>query len=476
MLEINLLLKTDGTPLYEQIYQHLAAQMREGKLSPGTKMPGRRSLAGAIGVSVHTVDTAYQMLTAEGYLESRPRSGYFVQEVTELLHAAPRPTEAKSGLPPKQESAPEQEPEQTWKYDLSTSSVDVSLFPFRTWGRIQKELLYSSPELLQPGHRQGEPALRRVLAEYLAAYRGVRCTPDQIVIGAGTEYLTGLIPRLVSGSIAAVENPGYRRTRLILENSGMPCRPVSIDKGGLSVAELERTDANFCYVTPSHQFPTGVTMPVARRSELLHWAARAPGRYILEDDYDSEFRFDIRPLPSLQGMAGPEGPVIYLTTFSKSLAPGIRIACMVLPKTLIPRYQALYGGYSNTVGRFDQQTLCRFLEEGHFARHLARLRKTYRSRMELLSAEMRRAFLPRQLQIQGQHTGLHLLLTLPDGPGDQVMEERARLAGAKLTALHAYYMEQANTCPPNTVVLGYAALEPLQIPCLAQDLKQAWHA
>lgn len=469
MLEINLSLKAGGAPLYEQIYQHLAAQIREGKLPAETKMPGRRSLAGALGVSVHTVDTAYQMLTAEGYLESQPRSGYYVQESTELL-----PGEKNhSPVLPAQPAAPEA-PERQWNYDLSTSSVDVSLFPFRTWGRIQKELLYSSPELLQPGHRQGEVDLRRVLADYLAAYRGVRCQPDQIVIGAGTEYLAGLLPRLVSGSIAAVENPGYRRTRVILENNGMPCRLVSIDKGGLSVAELERTDANFCYVTPSHQFPTGVTMPVARRRELLRWAAQAPGRYILEDDYDSEFRFDIRPLPSLQGMAGPEGPVIYLTTFSKSLAPGIRIACMVLPRNLIQRYRSLYGGYANTVGRFEQQTLCRFIEEGHFARHLARMRKTYRSRMEQLSASMKKAFLPQPITIQGQHTGLHLLLTLPEGAGDRVMAEQAMEVGAKLAPLSEYYMTAQESCPANTVVLGYAALAPDGIEELAEALKHAW--
>ena len=465
MLEINLMLKNGGAPLYEQIYTHLTEQIVSGKLPRGSKMPGRRSLAGALGVSVSTVDTAYQMMAAEGYLESRPRSGYYVQDSAGLFSGEAVTAGEADALP---------EVAVNWKYDLSTSSVDVSLFPFRTWGRIQKELLYGNTELLQPGDRQGELALRRVLAEYLAAYRGVHCRPEQIVIGAGTEYLTGLLPQLTGGHVAAVENPGYRRTRLILENNGMPCRTVGVDQNGLSVTELEQTDADFCYVTPSHQFPTGVTMPVSRRAELLRWAAGAPNRYILEDDYDSEFRFDIRPLPSLQGMAGPDGPVIYLTTFSKSLAPGIRIACMVLPLRLLPRYRALYGGYSGTVGRFEQHTLCRFIEEGHFSRHLARLRKSYRNRMELLCAEMRAAFAPREIKLQGQHTGLHLLLTLPDGPGAQKMADLAKTVGANPQPLRAYYQADADCCPPDTVVLGYANLEPERMKELANDLKTVW--
>ena len=467
MLEINLMLKTGDAPLYEQIYSHLTEQIVSGKLPLGSKMPGRRSLASALGVSVSTVDAAYQMMAAEGYLESRPRSGYYVQDSAGLFSGIAEESEALDA------SAPTETPV-AWKYDLSTSSVDVSLFPFRTWGRIQKELLYGNPELLQPGDRQGEPALRRVLAEYLAAYRGVHCRPEQIVIGAGTEYLTALLPQLTGGHVAAVENPGYRRTRLILENNGMPCRMIGVDQNGLSVTELEQTDADFCYVTPSHQFPTGVTMPVSRRAELLRWAAGAPNRYILEDDYDSEFRFDMRPLPSLQGMAGPDGSVIYLTTFSKSLAPGIRIACMVLPLRLLARYRALYGGYSGTVGRFEQHTLCRFIEEGHFARHLARLRKAYRSRMELLCEEMRIAFAPREIKLQGQHTGLHLLLTLPGGPGANHMAALAKTVGANPQSLGEYYHAQAELCPPDTVVLGYANLEPAQMKNLANDLKSVW--
>ena len=261
---------------------------------------------------------------------------------------------------------------------------------------------------------------------------------------------------------------------LILENSGIPCRCVDIDGSGLDPAGLEESGASLCYVTPSHHFPTGVTMPVGRRAQLLRWAAGKPGRYILEDDYDAEFRFDMRPVPSLQGMAGPEGPVVYLCTFSKSLAPSIRIACMVLPRDLLEAYCQAFGSYSSTVSRFEQQTLRRFLEEGYFTRHLARMRLAYRQRMETLAAALEAAF-PGAV-LRGRHTGLHLLLTLPEGPGEAAMAEAARRAGVRLRGLSGYYMERVERCPENTVVLGYASLGDGEIPLLAEALKGAWGA
>ena len=304
-----------GVPLYEQLYRSLAGEMRSGTLAAGTRMPGKRRLAAELSVSVNTVDAAYQMLAAEGYLEPRERSGFYVQEYLALPQAA-----APEAAPPPRQPQP-QPPAPPVRYDLSTRGVDPGLFPFRTWARLQKELLYSSPELLTHGDAQGDPALRQALADYLSEYRGVQCGPHQIVVGAGLEYLLGLLAPLLPGP-AAVETPGYPRAKQVLENNGVPCCCVPVDGDGLSVAALNRSDAAVCYVTPSHQFPTGVTMPAGRRAELLHWAARKPRqRYIIEDDYDSEFRFDTRPLPSLQGMAGADGPVVYLSMQRSIFAP-----------------------------------------------------------------------------------------------------------------------------------------------------------
>lgn len=461
MLDLTLHLDS-AQPLYLQIYESIAAQIRAGHLAPGSRLPGKRSLAVQLGVAVNTVDTAYQMLVAEGYLESRQRSGFFVLLYTDTLKpSAPIPQ-------PPQAAAP------AYRYDLSTGSVDTALFPFRTWGRIQKELLYTGGELLAHGHRSGDENLRLVIAEYLRAYRGVECGSEQIIVGAGMEYLLGLVAQLLRGSTAAIENPGYARSRTILENCGVSCRCVDIDESGLAMEGLEASGANLCYVTPSHHFPTGVTMPVGRRAQLLQWAALEPGRYILEDDYDAEFRFDMRPLPSLQGMAGRSGPVIYLCTFSKSLAPGIRIACMVLPTELLKRWREMFGTYANTVSRFEQQTLRRFLADGHFTRHLARMRKTYKTRMELLCAALEDAFGKDRVTLQGRHTGLHLLLTLRDAPGEREMVSAAAREGVGLRGLSEYYLQQRENCPVNTVVIGYASLPDREIPALTAALSRAW--
>ena len=446
-------------PLYEQLYAALADEIRTGQRAAGTPLPGRRTMAAQQGVSVNTVDTAYQMLAAEGLAEARPRSGFYVQSTYGMLHSRARRTPAAPVPPPAAPAGP------VPLYDLSTGSVDTALFPAHSWGRIQKELLYQRPELLQRGEMQGDAPLRAQIAEYLSVYRGVDCTPEQIVVGAGIEYLLGCLAHLFHDGMAAIENPGYSRTRTVLQNSGIPCTLVDIDREGLPAAALEKSGANLCYLTPSHHFPTGVTMPAPRRAQLLAWAAAQPGRYILEDDYDSEFRFDTRPLPSLQGMAGPDGPVVYLT-------PGIRIACMVLPQSLLARYRRDFATYANTVSRFEQQTLCEFMAGGYFTRHLARMRLAYKRRMEAFAAALRAA-LP-GVELDGVHSGLHFLLTLPGAGGERAMVAAAAQQGVRLRGLSEYYLARPELCREDTVVAGYSALREEDVEKVAQALARAW--
>ena len=451
-------------PLYEQLYRSLAAEMRTGAVPAGTRMPGKRRLAAELSVSVNTVDAAYQMLAAEGYLEARERSGFYVQEYLAL------PESAAPAAPPKAEAVPKQRP---IRYDLSTRGVDPGLFPFRTWARLQKELLYSSPELLTHGDAQGDLALRQALAGYLEEYRGVRCGAQLIGVGAGLVYLLGLLAPLLPGP-AAVENPGYPRAKQVLENNGVACCCLPVDEDGLSIRALSDSGAAVCYVTPSHQFPTGVTMPAGRRAELLHWAARCPGRrYIIEDDYDSEFRFDTRPLPSLQGMAGADGPVVYLSTCSRSLAPSIRIAYMVLPEQLLPAWHAKYRLYSGTVSRFEQQTLARFITGGYFTRHLARERVAYKARRDALTAALQEAFAPEELHLTGLHTGLHLLAELRDPPPDDALRAAAEAEGVRLSLLSDYDLTGGGAAPVGTLVLGYGSLADESCPSVGETLKRA---
>ena len=462
-----------AVPLYEQLYRSLAAEMRAGTLTAGTRMPGKRRLAAELSVSVNTVDAAYQILATEGYMEPRERSGFYVQEYLAL----PTRPERAPGTPakPMEPEAPAGEaapPSPPVRYDLSTRGVDPGLFPFRTWARLQKELLYSAPELLTPGDARGDAALRQALAGYLAEYRGVQCDPEQLVVGAGLEYLLGLLAPLLPGP-AAVETPGYPRARQVLENNGVPCRCLPVDADGLSLTALSASDAAVCYVTPSHQFPTGVTMPAGRRAELLHWAARAPGRrYIIEDDYDSEFRFDTRPLPSLQGMAGADGPVVYLSTCSRSLAPGIRIAYMVLPRQLLGAWQEKYELYSGTVGRFEQQTLARFITGGYFTRHLARERTAYKARRDALAAALRSSFAPEELTLAGLHTGLHLLAQLKDPPPDAALRAAARQYGVRCSLLSDYDLTGTAHSAAGTLVLGYGSLPDADCAAAGERLKK----
>ena len=456
-----------AVPLYEQLYRSLAAEMRAGTLTAGTRMPGKRRLAAELSISVNTVDTAYQMLAAEGYLTARERSGFTVQEYLALPQGVQPP--AAHPAPPAEHPAETAPPVQ---FDLSTRGVDPGLFPFRTWARLQKELLYSSPELLTHGDAQGDPALRQALAEYLSEYRGVQCGPHQIVVGAGLEYLLGLLAPLLPGP-AAVETPGYPRALQVLQNNGVHCCCLPVDEDGLSVEALNRSDAAVCYVTPSHQFPTGVTMPAGRRAELLHWAARRPGgRYIIEDDYDSEFRFDTRPLPSLQGMAGADGPVVYLSTCSRSLAPSIRIAYMVLPEHLLPAWRKKYRLYSGTVSRFEQQTLARFITEGYFTRHLARERVAYKARRDALAAALNTAFAPGELTLAGLHTGLNLLAKLKDPPPDAALRCAAEAEGVQLSLLSDYDLTGEAPSAAGTLVLGYGSLKDEACASVGETLKK----
>ncbi len=444
-------------PLYEQLYENIAQEIQTGSLKQGQKMSGKRTLAERLGISVNAVDTAYQMLVAEGYLESRPRSGFYVMEVEKLAEISPIFSHEESLC------------KTQWKFDFSTAAIDKSLFPFRTWGRIQKELLYSKPQLLSMGDGQGDLELRETLAQHLQRYRGVKCSPNQIVIGAGIEYLLGLLMPLLGGTIA-LEDPGYPKAKRVIENANRKWIAVPVDKNGLSVAELSQTDAQAVYVTPSHQFPTAVTMPVGRRAALLAWAAADPARFIIEDDYDSEFRFGVRPLPSLQGMA-QNGKVIYISTFSKSLAPSIRIACMVLPHTLIKPWKQRYGEYASTVSRFEQQTLCEFIQQGHLSRHLSRLRNSYRKRMEQFKNALQQC-LGKSIKIYGEHTGLHFLIEFETASEQQLLQAACK-HGLKVSGLKQYCSAESKQ-KTAVVLVGYGCLAEEQIMPAAQALQQAW--
>lgn len=459
---LNLFLqKEKQTPLYYQLYRHIAQGVMDGDLPKGEKLPGKRTAAAQLGVSVNTVDQAYQMLAAEGYVTAHARSGFVVNRVEAMLPAGGQT--AKKTMPQKSEKAA------TKKYSFATGDIDPALFPRKTWNRLLREVLSEDSGLFARGEGAGEEELRLALAAYLKEYRGVRCDAGQIVVGAGLEVLVGMLARLYAGGLAALENPGYPKTMHILNNNGLKTLPLAIDDFGMRRESLEKAGASLAYLTPSHQYPTGQVMPVGRRMELLQWAAEGD-RLLVEDDYDSEFRFDGRPLPSLQGM-DHAGCVVYAGTFSRSLAPGLRAAYMVLPPKVLQRWRQAYGEYACTVSRPEQRTLARFLQGGYFARNLNRMRVTYKERREWLVNALKQSFVNLEYTTENLHTGLYFVARLHNKNATAIAK-KARENGIAVRALAEYSLDTKEKMPSteDALVLGYGGFSSAQQAIQAVDM------
>lgn len=449
-------------PYYFQLYQAILQEIQNGGLAAGEKLPSKRTLAQRLSVSVNTVDSAYQMLTVEGYLRAADRSGFYVQPLARLTP----PAEEEPLCPPPA-------PQPSCEFNCAAGSVDTDAFPFETWSRLSRSVMYRQPQLLHYGDPQGDLELRQVLCRYLRQARGVRCRPEQMIIGAGMEYLLmALCCLLPEDTLFAMEEPGYPKAAQAVRNSGRRLVHIPLEGGGMSAELLEQSGAQCAYLTPSHQFPTGSATPAGRRSQLLQWAAAAPGRYLIEDDYDSEFRYSGRPIPALQG-ADRCGQVIYCGTFSRSIAPSIRIAYLALPPSLLPLYRRRFSLQSSTVSRFEQHTLGRFIQEGFYERHLNRTRNLYKKRRDLLIDQLKQTAAGPWIEILGAEAGLHLLLRLTNGLREEEMLERARGQGVALTGLSAYYQDPT-LAPEAHVLCGYAHIPQQKIPALAQALGRAW--
>jgi len=454
--------------LYEQIYEHIKQEIREGKLLQGERLPSTRFLAEYLQVSRSTVDMAYGQLLSEGYIEARPYKGYFVCQIEELLDLKKELLSNKETFRKK-----EQPEEKKIICDFSPFGVDMSQFPFGVWKKITKNILSdSNAKLFSQGNAQGDYSLRETIARYLHASRGVNCAPEQIIIGAGNDYLLMLLEKILGREIPiAMENPTYKRAYRIFESFGYPTKTVDMDENGMVVSQLRRTGVDLAYVMPAHQYPTGTVMPIGRRNELLKWANEKDDRFLIEDDYDSEFRYKGKPIPSLQS-SDKNGKVIYLGTFSKAIAPAIRVGYMVLPPVLLERYRKKCSFYSTTVSRIDQKILEEFIKGGYFERHLNKMRKRYRDKHDYL-LELLKPF-QKQFKITGENAGLHLLLTGTQGKTEQELIETAREQGVIVYGLSENLVEGVQQAMAPTVILGYGGLEKEQLQAGIEALKKAW--
>lgn len=431
------------TPLYAQLYEAIRADILSGSLPGGEKLPSKRALAEHLSLSKITVETAYAQLLDEGYLTSRERSGYYVAHMPLLAKMQPPGTNAP---------LPEQTPQ-------TKESAAAELFPFSVWARLMRGVILDKGQyLLQPVPSAGLYALRRAIAEELARQRGLRVLPEQIVVGAGTEYFYTLLVQFFGrGRRFAIEDPCHRTLAQVYERSGAEVCPVPMDENGILVEQLEESGAQIVHLSPSHHYPTGTVMPITRRQEVLAWMERDDARFLIEDDYDSEFRFSGRPIPTIQSL-DTKGRVIYLNTFSKTIAPALRISYMILPQALLAQWKQTMGFYSCAVPSFEQLTLTRFLDGGYFERHVSRMKKHYKTQLQALLAILAQPDIARLCSARQAVAGLHFLLEFHTKERGEALEQALEKAGLPAPLLSRFYLHDAPDDASRCAVVQYSGL------------------
>ena len=456
--------------LYEYLYRKIRADIMSGVLKQGEALPSKRSFARNLNISTITVENTYAQLQMEGYIYALPRKGFFVSDLSDaasyIRHSRTEQPESSNDSISQTErlmsfragvrqgerpvsfniaAVPQHDPaRKRWHVDFSSNQTQPDSFPFSNWAKLSREVLSEEKELLmQNPPTQGTAQLREAIAEHLKAFRGLEVDSDRIVVGAGTEYLYGLLIQLLgTDKVYACENPGYRKVSQVFSSFRVRFRLIPIDEEGLDARELARQETHVVHVTPSHHFPTGITMPVNRRYELLNWAAQGEDRYLIEDDYDSELRMSGRPMPALFSM-DTEGRVIYMNTFTKTLASTIRVSYMILPEDLMDRFRKEMGFYSCSVSTFEQYTLARFIGQGYFEKHLNRMRNFGRKKRDLILDRIADSPMGEITRIFEEHAGLHFLMNIAlNRPVREFLAE-LEAVGIRLIPLSRYYIEPA---------------------------------
>ncbi len=536
--------RTARESLYEQLYRALRLDIESGALGAGDRLPSKRAFAKHLGVSVVTVEGAYDQLVAEGYVRAVPRSGFYVQEIGPNLtsfsristsvevkvplgdssgakSASCRPEArisgndgvekleklARKGAPfciaHSEEGLAGVSPGagRKWLADFTGAMAPEGVFPYAAWARTLRRVLADESErtVLEASGPQGSPRLRAAIAAHLRGFRGMEVHPDQIVIGSGAQSLYGLLVQLLGRNLAyGVEDPGYPRLTRIYESNDVAVRPIALDGEGPVLEALERARIDVLHCTPSHQFPTGITVPVSRRRSLLEWAqsgvaapedgaaareirgrsvkaSSAQSRYLIEDDFDCEFRMAGRPVPPLAALDGA-GRVIYANTFSKTLGGAFRIGYMVLPEALAERFRDRLGFYACTVGALEQLTLARFMESGDYERHVNRQRTRYRRRLSALIDVLAASSAGDHLHFANAGAGLHFLMEVRSVEGDErdsaTFEERvarrAAIRGVRLAPLGRYRFTGCEAGAP-----GRSSNETVGCRCEAREVEGA---
>ena len=420
-------LDKDKGHLSRELYKALKNDIEEGKLKRGEKLPSKRTFARNCSVSTITVQNAYDQLVSEGYITAIEKKGYYVSD------SVAKKSKVSYLVDEDEETTTVELP------DLSNNRVNVDNFPFSIWSRIMRKTMAEKQNLLlSPMKTEGVYELRRAISHHLSSFRGMAVSPSQIIVGAGTEYLYSLIIQLLGrDKLYALEDPGYMKLERIYNANGVRSIKVELDDKGLSLLSLEKSSADIAHISPNHHYPTGITMPLDRRYEILSWAAKKDERYIIEDDYDSEFRVSRNPVPTFYSL-DTSGSVIYMNTFSKSLASTVRISYMVLPDSLAERFKENFSFYSSTVSSFEQYTLASFIEEGFFEKHINRMRLYYIRQRQAVLSLLSSSLMKDKCSVIENDSGLHFILRLNTFLSDKEVKDILYREGIKISALSDY--------------------------------------
>ena len=420
-------LDKDKGHLSRELYKALKNDIEEGELKRGEKLPSKRTFARNCSVSTITVQNAYDQLVSEGYITAIEKKGYYVSD------SVAKKSKVSYLVDEDEETTTVERP------DLSNNRDNVDNFPFSIWSRIMRKTMAEKQNLLlSPMKTEGVYELRRAISHHLSSFRGMAVSPSQIIVGAGTEYLYSLIIQLLGrDKLYALEDPGYMKLERIYNANGVGSIKVELDDKGLSLLSLEKSSADIAHISPNHHYPTGITMPLDRRYEILSWAAKKDERYIIEDDYDSEFRVSRNPVPTFYSL-DTSGSVIYMNTFSKSLASTVRISYMVLPDSLAERFKENFSFYSSTVSSFEQYTLASFIEEGFFEKHINRMRLYYIRQRQAVLSLLSSSLMKDKCSVIENDSGLHFILRLNTFISDKEVKDILYREGIKISALSDY--------------------------------------
>jgi len=465
--------------LYEHLYKCIKNDIKKGVLEKNEKLPSKRSLAKNLGISVITVENAYAQLLAEGYIYSIAKKGYYVSDIksgyiwdSSAMENEREKTSIKNGVEhinlvkekmcdriDEEFAISQARTEGRYIADFTKNKMISDMFPFTIWTKLIRQVLSEQQNALMTNPPSGGAMeLRRAIAKHLKEFRGMIVAPEQIIVGAGTEYLYGLIIQLLGmDKKYGVEDPGYDKISKIYRCHGVKQDYIGMDEYGVIPSQISEKKIDILHITPSHHFPTGIVMPISRRYELLGWANQDEERYIIEDDYDSELRLNGQPIPALQSIDVSE-KVIYINTFTKTLSSTVRISYMVLPEKLLDKFYKTLFFYSCTVSNFEQYTLAKFIDEGCFEKHINRMRKYYSDKRKKLLLAIKKSKLNKYVTVHEEDAGLQFLMEIKTKYSDEEFIRRAAKEGIKMSPLSGFYHLKENRTE-HIFVMNYLGVE-----------------